>query len=161
LPRYLFVLLVILGVCQAQLDLTLDTGKPVITWASSDITFQYLEVRASFSPFDDSTVTRGAVLRKVLPDRDGNLPTSVELAGSFAVDPAACIGCGICVASCPVSAITMIDRKALIDPELCIACGLCASTCPVTAIFSPTSGSIHIAVVGVTADGRRILLESN
>ncbi|HEY3276670.1 MAG TPA: FAD-binding protein [Syntrophorhabdaceae bacterium] len=45
-----------------------------------------------------------------------------------------CIGCQICVAECPVAAITMENGVALIDPELCIGCGKCRDVCPVEAV---------------------------
>ena len=45
-----------------------------------------------------------------------------------------CIGCGACVGTCPVNAISIVDDKASIDPEICISCGACAGTCPENAI---------------------------
>ncbi len=46
-----------------------------------------------------------------------------------------CIGCGACVATCPVEAISLDDSgKATIDNTKCIHCGACKATCPVEAI---------------------------
>lgn len=41
-----------------------------------------------------------------------------------------CLGFGSCAKVCLVSAIRIIDRKAVVDEELCIACGRCIKTCP-------------------------------
>lgn len=45
-----------------------------------------------------------------------------------------CIGCGKCIAVCPVNAIYLKDNKAFIDKEKCIFCGKCLSICPFDAI---------------------------
>lgn len=46
-----------------------------------------------------------------------------------------CIGCGACVASCPVEALSMNeDGKAVVDEATCIDCGACLATCPTEAI---------------------------
>ncbi len=51
------------------------------------------------------------------------------------IDKEKCIGCGTCVAICPVGAISLdADGKAVIDKEKCINCGACKATCPVDAI---------------------------
>jgi uncharacterized protein len=41
-----------------------------------------------------------------------------------------CIGCGECARHCAQSAITIIDKKAVIDPEKCVGCGECIIICP-------------------------------
>lgn len=50
------------------------------------------------------------------------------------VDKKVCVGCGACVATCPVEAIKLVDGVAQIDPAKCISCGACVATCPVSAI---------------------------
>jgi len=60
------------------------------------------------------------------------------------VDPKTCIGCTLCVQTCPTKAITMVEdaqkaKKAVIDPEKCINCTLCAQKCPTKAIHGPTA----------------------
>ena len=49
------------------------------------------------------------------------------------VDKETCVGCGACVAVCPVGAISLED-KAHIDADACIGCGACVNGCPVGAI---------------------------
>ena len=52
----------------------------------------------------------------------------------FKVDKKECVGCGVCVDVCPVSAISISNGKAEIDSAKCLDCGRCAQACPRTAI---------------------------
>jgi ferredoxin len=45
-----------------------------------------------------------------------------------------CTGCRTCLKRCPMDAITMDGKLAVVDEGRCIGCGLCASACPETAI---------------------------
>ncbi|MHA1932350.1 MAG: indolepyruvate ferredoxin oxidoreductase subunit alpha [Promethearchaeota archaeon] len=47
-----------------------------------------------------------------------------------------CNGCGQCIFICPVQAIQMIDKKAVVDEEKCVECSVCYrdANCPVNAI---------------------------
>jgi len=44
-----------------------------------------------------------------------------------------CVGCGACVSSCPVEAISIAGGIARTDRERCTGCGACVSSCPVDA----------------------------
>ena len=46
----------------------------------------------------------------------------------------ACIGCGICIKTCPNGAVRVENFHAIIDQEKCVGCGLCAEKCPKKAI---------------------------
>lgn len=46
----------------------------------------------------------------------------------------ACISCGTCEATCPISAIAMGDEHYEVDTSACIDCGACESVCPMSAI---------------------------
>ena len=45
-----------------------------------------------------------------------------------------CVGCGACVGVCPVSAIKIVDKKAVIDLDKCTLCGACIDSCKFSAI---------------------------
>jgi electron transfer flavoprotein alpha subunit len=51
------------------------------------------------------------------------------------VDVMKCTGCGICIRTCPVGIIGLINKKASILRDLCEECGICAFTCPDVAIL--------------------------
>ncbi|MHA2281921.1 MAG: indolepyruvate ferredoxin oxidoreductase subunit alpha [Promethearchaeota archaeon] len=52
------------------------------------------------------------------------------------IDIDVCNGCGQCIIVCPVQAIQMIDKNAVIDEEKCVECSVCYrdANCPVNAI---------------------------
>jgi Fe-S-cluster-containing hydrogenase component 2 len=46
-----------------------------------------------------------------------------------------CTGCGQCVETCPVEAISLDDEEvAIVDSELCVDCSQCVDVCPMEAI---------------------------
>ncbi len=45
-----------------------------------------------------------------------------------------CIGCGLCVQTCPFDALTLVDGVADVDPEKCTNCGACVEVCPTEAL---------------------------
>lgn len=64
--------------------------------------------------------------------RSINLPIMTD--GVF-IDQYGCVGCGACVAQCPVEAIrARISGGYLIDLNLCVGCGRCKGACPTEAI---------------------------
>jgi len=50
------------------------------------------------------------------------------------IDKDTCIGCGACVETCPVQALSMVDGKADVDAGTCVDCGACVGVCPVQAL---------------------------
>lgn len=50
------------------------------------------------------------------------------------VDPAKCVGCGLCRKDCPANNISIEDQKAHILGQDCILCGHCVAICPKNAV---------------------------
>ncbi|MGB6865751.1 MAG: NADH-quinone oxidoreductase subunit NuoF [Candidatus Aminicenantaceae bacterium] len=60
---------------------------------------------------------------------------------SYYIEPDKCVGCLLCLKSCPVDAISGERKKVhVIDQDLCIKCGACFDVCPpkVTAVSKYT-----------------------
>jgi len=45
-----------------------------------------------------------------------------------------CIGCGLCVQTCPFDALTLVDGVVQVDPDKCTNCGACVEVCPTEAL---------------------------
>ncbi len=57
------------------------------------------------------------------------------------IDEAACIGCTLCIAACPVDAIAGAQRRMhVVLPSLCSGCELCVTACPVDCIAMHSAG---------------------
>jgi len=50
------------------------------------------------------------------------------------VDSDKCIGCGFCVRDCPVDAVKLVKKKAVINNHWCTHCGVCARVCEAEAV---------------------------
>jgi NAD-dependent dihydropyrimidine dehydrogenase PreA subunit len=50
------------------------------------------------------------------------------------VNPEVCTGCGICIDTCPMEAIEMVNEVARIINDQCSNCRACVDECPVEAI---------------------------
>ena len=57
------------------------------------------------------------------------------------IDPAACKGCKKCITSIGCPAISWNGEVAVIDDTLCMGCGLCVQTCPFDVIKMPEGGA--------------------
>ena len=57
------------------------------------------------------------------------------------VDQEKCVGCGICISSCPEDAISMENDKATVSQDKCTFCGECFSACPQESIRSNSENS--------------------
>ena len=51
---------------------------------------------------------------------------------STVVESKACSGCGMCVAACPVNAISLTEHSIPAVADDCTECGICVEMCPRT-----------------------------
>jgi ferredoxin len=76
----------------------------------------------------------------VMRDGQSNPLWKPQIKYTHKVEKSKCIGCALCVKSCPVDAITMYKGKAVIDSDKCINCQICVIGndsflgCPTSAI---------------------------
>lgn len=58
------------------------------------------------------------------------IPTAVAKSHYLAeISPEDCTGCGVCVESCHVRALELVDDVAVLIKERCIGCGVCVGVC--------------------------------
>jgi NAD-dependent dihydropyrimidine dehydrogenase PreA subunit len=50
-----------------------------------------------------------------------------------------CIGCGYCVRDCPVDAVKLVKKKALVNDHWCTNCGVCLRVCESDAVIAAES----------------------
>lgn len=63
------------------------------------------------------------------------VPVSERYRGRIVYDREACIGCLLCIRTCPSGAISVTeDGKVAFSLDRCIFCGQCGETCPRKAI---------------------------
>ena len=55
------------------------------------------------------------------------------------IDTEKCTGCGFCVRDCPVDAVKMVKRKAVINDHWCTHCGVCMRVCESDAVTAAES----------------------
>ncbi|MFA5115382.1 MAG: DUF362 domain-containing protein [Candidatus Omnitrophota bacterium] len=65
--------------------------------------------------------------------RDGKLAQHCDVSPVVYTDK--CIGCGECGTVCPVGAIRVENKKAIIENSKCIGCASCMAACPTMAMF--------------------------
>ena len=78
--------------------------------------------------------------------------TAEEVGAMSSVKPEACSGCGVCEATCRVSAIKMVadpqrpgKRVAVVQPKICEGCGACVAACPSAAMDQACFSNAEIA----------------
>jgi len=89
----------------------------------------YLEFKTPFKMPNSELISR---LFRLIPSRLRSMYTDFFVKKPFIKDN--CIGCGLCVKSCPVKAISLKKGKAHIDYSKCIRCYCCHEICRHNAI---------------------------
>jgi len=78
----------------------------------------------------------GSTPRPLAPECGAHGPLLVAV-----VDEAACIGCTLCIAACPIDAILGAQKRMhTVLPSLCSGCELCVAPCPVDCITLQPAG---------------------
>ena len=94
------------------------------------------------SPGGDATIKALAKILQKDPKPIAKEVASHDLDAKVVIQEADCIGCTLCLNSCPVDAIVGAKHQIhSILSEYCTACGLCIPTCPVDCIQSVKGNS--------------------
>jgi ferredoxin len=89
-------------------------------------------------------------LWKMLPDLDADIGKKVTRMPGVSISLSdECTGCGVCVDTCFVQAITVVERKAVISED-CRGCGRCVEICPYNAL------SLHVDETFLTESIERL-----
>jgi electron transport complex protein RnfB len=106
----------------------------------------YAEAVAKGDAAINKCIPGGEATARALADLLGREPEPLEAEAQTPkvalIDDQACIGCTLCVQSCPVDAIVGAPKQlhGVLTAE-CTACGLCLSPCPVACIRMVPVGS--------------------
>lgn len=65
----------------------------------------------------------------------GNMKQQGSRRQKVQVDLLKCTGCGVCIASCPVGVMSLVNEKIVIS-DACIYCRACLSACPKGALLA-------------------------
>jgi ferredoxin len=157
--RVIVVSVLLISGAAADMSFTPGSAAGLLEWNPVEGQYEVLVLRVSDIEYDGDYLDWGALLGDIEKDAETDeFPTSFEVPAAFIVKTEDCIGCALCVNTCPVDAIEMVDFKAVIDTEACIACGLCAGACPVDAIIAPSASSSFV-LFGVDAEANYTVIE--
>ena len=82
-----------------------------------------------------SALFRKPATKKSFTKANEFVPVTENYRGRIQLDTGLCIGCLLCIRTCPTGAISAIENKKVhIQIDKCIFCGQCKENCPKKAI---------------------------